>query len=225
MSLTVSVTKKLPHFTLRAELICDPGTLTALVGPSGAGKTTLMRIIAGLEQSDQGRVALSDTVWMDSRSGLFVPARKRGLGFVFQDYPLFPHLTVQGNVAIAAPDKRRVSELLEMFGIARLADKKPGAISGGERQRTAFCQALARDPVLLLLDEPFSALDATTRRGLREELARLKDMLDIPILHVTHDLAEARHLGDAVIAIDEGRICPKWLEENGQVPPQAQPQD
>ncbi|WP_084458052.1 ATP-binding cassette domain-containing protein [Desulfocurvus vexinensis] len=214
MPLAMTVRKRLPHFTLEAELRCEPGTLTALVGPSGAGKTTLMRIAAGLERPDEGRVALGSTVWVDTRAGVFVPPRQRGLGFVFQDYPLFPHLTVRANVAIAARRKERVDELLTLFGIARLAGKRPGAISGGERQRAAFCQALARDPVLLLLDEPFSALDAATRRALRTELAGLKATLGVPILHVTHDLGEARELGDAIVAVEEGRLCPEWLERN-----------
>lgn len=215
MPLAMTVRKRLPHFTLEAELRCEPGTLTALVGPSGAGKTTLMRIAAGLEQPDEGRVTLGATVWVDTRAGIFVPPRQRGLGFVFQDYPLFPHLTVRANVAIAARHKKRVDELLELFGIARLAGKRPGAISGGERQRAAFCQALAREPVLLLLDEPFSALDAATRRALRQELAGLKTTLGVPVLHVTHDLEEARELGDAIVAVEEGRLCPEWLQRNG----------
>jgi len=214
MPLTMTVRKRLPHFTLEAEVRCEPGTLTALVGPSGAGKTTLMRIAAGLERPDEGRVALGAAVWVDTRAGIFVPPRERGLGFVFQDYPLFPHLTVRANVAIAARRKERVDELLELFGIARLAGKRPGAISGGERQRAAFCQALAREPVLLLLDEPFSALDAATRRSLRQELCGLKATLGVPILHVTHDLEEARELGDAIVAVDEGHLCPEWLERN-----------
>ncbi|WP_461209675.1 ATP-binding cassette domain-containing protein [Desulfocurvus sp. DL9XJH121] len=212
--LRLNVAKRLPHFTLEAELHCPPGSLTALVGPSGAGKTTLMRIAAGLTRPDTGTVTLDDAVWVDTAKGAFVPTRKRGLGFVFQDYPLFPHLTVAANVGVAARDKARVRELLEMFGIARLADKKPAAISGGERQRAAFCQALASGPALLLLDEPFSALDASTRKALRAELADLKTALDIPILHVTHDLDEARQLGDRVVALDEGRICPGWWDQN-----------
>jgi molybdate transport system ATP-binding protein len=218
MPLTMNVRKRLPHFELRAELRCEPGSLTALVGPSGAGKTTLMRIAAGLEQPDQGRVALGSTVWVDTGAGIFVLPRHRGLGFVFQDYPLFPHLTVRANVAIAARRKGRVDELLEMFGIARLAGKRPGAISGGERQRAAFCQALARDPVLLLLDEPFSALDAATRRALRQELAALKTELAVPILHVTHDLEEARELGDTIVAVEEGCVSAGWLARNSPAP-------
>ncbi|MCK9240503.1 ATP-binding cassette domain-containing protein [Desulfocurvus sp.] len=214
MALAMNVRKRLAHFELRAELRCEPGSLTALVGPSGAGKTTLMRIAAGLDQPDEGRVALGACVWVDTAAGVFVPPRHRGLGFVFQDYPLFPHLTVRANVAIAARRRERVDELLELFGIARLAGKRPGAISGGERQRAAFCQALARDPVLLLLDEPFSALDAATRRALRRELAALKGELGVPIVHVTHDLEEARELGDAIVAVEEGRISPDWLERN-----------
>lgn len=211
MTLTVEVRKQLPHFCLDVNFQCQPGNLTAIVGPSGAGKTTLIRIIAGLEKPDSGRVCLGDKCWADTDSGMFIHARKRKLGLVFQDYSLFPHLNVRKNIAFAATDSDRVDELMDMFGIRHLQNKRPSAISGGERQRAAFCQALARNPVLLLLDEPFSALDAGTRRGLRHELHDLKKDLDIPVLHVTHDLEEARFLGDSILAVDNGKISPDWF--------------
>lgn len=214
-TLQVAVRKQLDHYDLDVDFSCEAGSLTAIVGPSGAGKTTLIRIIAGLERPDSGRVCLGDNCWTDTDSGVFVHARKRRLGLVFQEYTLFPHLNVRKNVAFAASDPERVEKLMDLFGILHLADKRPSAISGGERQRAAFCQALAREPVLLLLDEPFSALDAGTRRSLRSELRDLKGELDIPVLHVTHDLEEAEYLGDSILAVDHGRVSPDWF--NGQM--------
>ena len=214
MTLTMEIRHRLPHFELDVSLTCRAGELTAIVGPSGAGKSTLIRLVAGLERPDHGYILLGDTVYADRSTGVFLPPQKRGLGLVFQDYTLFPHLTVAGNVGFAAKDKSRVPELLEMFGIAHLAGERPANVSGGERQRAAFCQALATEPALLLLDEPFSALDAATRRTLRAELAELKKHLSIPVLHVTHDLEEACELGDAILPLAEGRIAPKWLDEN-----------
>jgi molybdate transport system ATP-binding protein len=212
-SLCVAIRKKLPRFDLDVKFECDPGTLTVIVGPSGAGKTTLIRSIAGLERPDSGSIVFGGVAWMDSGKDVFLPPQKRGLGLVFQEYTLFPHLNVRKNVAFAARRPERVSELLDMFGIRHLEEKKPSVISGGERQRAAFCQALAREPVLLLLDEPFSALDVATRADLRHQLKDLKTELGIPILHVTHDLGEADFLGDFILPIVEGEISPQWLDE------------
>ncbi|BBD08224.1 ATP-binding cassette domain-containing protein [Desulfovibrio ferrophilus] len=211
MTLCVNIRKQLPQFTLKVSLSCLPGQLTAIVGPSGAGKSTLMRIIAGLERPDRGVVTLGDTVFVDTANDIFLPPQKRGLGLVFQDYPLFPHLSVRNNVGFATKDEQRIDELLDIFGVAHLADKRPGAVSGGERQRVAFCQALARNPVLLLLDEPFSALDVDTRRSLRCELRDLKNSLTVPILHVTHDLEEAAYLADQTIPLERGCLSENWL--------------
>eukprot|EP00831_Metopus_contortus_P002895 TRINITY_DN11081_c0_g3_i1.p2 TRINITY_DN11081_c0_g3~~TRINITY_DN11081_c0_g3_i1.p2 ORF type:complete len:253 (+),score=47.02 TRINITY_DN11081_c0_g3_i1:308-1066(+) len=210
--LCVDVTKRLKHFDLDLCFSCAPGKLTAVIGPSGAGKTTLVRLLAGLEKPDAGRIAFGDTVWADTGRRVFVPARKRGLSLVFQDYTLFPHLTIRKNVAFAAPNPERVDELMKMFGIQHLAASKPSGISGGEPQRAAFCQALARDPVLLLLDEPFSALDVANRRNLRSRLKELKNELNIPIIHVTHDLEEAVYLGDTIMAVENGLNAPDWLQ-------------
>ncbi|NJB66470.1 molybdate transport system ATP-binding protein [Desulfobaculum xiamenense] len=221
MTLRVDITKKLANFTLDIAFECAPGTLTAVVGPSGAGKSTLIRTIAGLERPDSGRITLGDATWNDSGQGLFVPPQKRGLGMVFQDYTLFPHLTVAGNVAFAARDRACVPDLLERFGITHLASRRPSSISGGERQRAAFCQALARCPVMLLLDEPFSALDVATRNALRVELLRLKDDLGIPMVHVTHDLEEAYQLADDILAVEAGHASPEWLERQGMGRPRS----
>lgn len=212
MTLTLNIRKQLPNFMLDVSMSCEPGSLTAIVGPSGAGKSTLVRIIAGLEKPDEGTITLDSSVWNDTDRNHFAPPQKRGLGLVFQEYTLFPHLNVRKNVGFAAVDKSCVQGLLEKFGIAHIAESKPCNISGGERQRAAFCQALAREPVLLLLDEPFSALDIATREGLRKELRDLKNELNIPIIHVTHDLEEAYYLADSIFVIENGCAAPQWLE-------------
>lgn len=211
MGLHARLRKRLPNFDLRLELSCPRGSVTAIVGPSGAGKSTLIRLIAGLETADWGYVELNGTVLFDQAAGIDLPARVRRIGMVFQDYPLFGHLNVAKNVGFSCPDTARVDTLLERFGIRHLARRKPATISGGERQRAAMCQALARDPAILLLDEPFSALDAPTRADLRRELPRQAKELDIPMLLVTHDLHEAAELGDVIIPVADGRHAPEWL--------------
>ncbi|MFV0422632.1 ATP-binding cassette domain-containing protein [Oleidesulfovibrio sp.] len=214
MTLTARICKALPHYTLDVELECPCGHLTAIVGPSGAGKTTLIRCLAGLEAPDSGTVALNNIVWCDTAKHKSIPVRHRKLGFVFQDYPLFPHLDVLGNVAFATGDKKAAQMLLERLGIGHLAKQKPSSVSGGEKQRVAMCQALARKPSLLLLDEPFSALDVDTRRSLRLIMLDLKAELNIPIVHVTHDLEEAALLGDSILAVNAGKADEKWLWRN-----------
>ncbi|WP_147820953.1 ATP-binding cassette domain-containing protein [Salidesulfovibrio onnuriiensis] len=212
MGLVVSVGKRLKHFDVRMSFSCACGELTAVVGPSGAGKTTLVRLIAGLERPDCGTVTLGGRVWTDTASGRSLPLQERGASLVFQDYTLFPHMSVRNNVAFAARDMEVAERYMDMFGVLHLADSRPGSISGGERQRVAFCQALAREPRLLLLDEPFSALDIATRRNVRSRLRELKRELGIPMVHVTHDLEEAAYLGDAILAMDRGCAAPDWLE-------------
>ncbi len=212
MTLTLDIRKQLPNFMLDVSMTCKAGSLTAIVGPSGAGKSTLVRIIAGLEQPDEGTISLDGTIWNDTVNKQFATPQKRGLGLVFQEYTLFPHLNVRKNVGFAAVDTKCVQGLLEKFGIAHIAESKPCNISGGERQRAAFCQVLAREPVLLLLDEPFSALDIATREGLRKELRDLKKELNIPIIHVTHDLEEAYYLADSIFVMENGKAAPQWLE-------------
>lgn len=212
MGLSIHLRKRLPHFDLRLDLSCAKGSLTAVVGPSGAGKSTLIRLVAGLDAPDWGRIELGGRTLFDKAAGTDVPTRNRRVGMVFQDYPLFSHLTVEKNVAFSCPDRARVDALLDRFGIRHLARRKPDVISGGERQRAAMCQALARDPDILLLDEPFSALDAPTRADLRRELLHQTRQLDIPVLLVTHDLHEASILGDSIFPMTDGRHDPEWLK-------------
>jgi len=191
--------------SFRLSLALDVAAETvALVGPSGAGKTSVLRAIAGLLRPERGRIALEDETWLDTASRVDLPPERRRVGLVFQEYALFPHLSVRANVAFGGRD--RVDELLERFGIAALADARPGAISGGERQRVALARALARDPGVLLLDEPLSALDAHTRRRVRGELREVLGELGLPTLMVTHDFEDATSLADRVGVLVDGRL-------------------
>ncbi len=196
---------------LDAELHCQPGELVALVGPSGSGKTTILRAIAGLYRAAFGLVAMNGAVWQDSERGIHLPPQRRRVGLVFQDYALFPHLTVLENVALGVRLPRRQTldkarEWLARVHLAGLEERMPATLSGGQKQRVALARALARDPAVLLLDEPFSAVDQVTRRRLRLEMAELKHRLEQPIVLVTHDLEEAEMLADRMAVIHRGRI-------------------
>lgn len=212
MALDVRIRKRLHYFDMELDLSCADGRMLVLIGPSGGGKTTLIRMLAGLSTPDEGRIAYHGETWFDSSRGISVSPQKRRLGYVFQEYTLFPHLNLYDNVAFAAVDKKEVDKLLELFGIGHLRHRKPHLVSGGERQRCALCQALARRPRMLLLDEPFSALDVMSRRGLREELKALKQELAFPILYVTHDINEALYLADEILPVVDGRIDREWLQ-------------
>ncbi len=211
MELNVNIKKKLREFDLEIALNCPDEELLTVIGPSGSGKTTIIRMIAGLERPDEGRIAFGDEVWFDSAQKIYVPPQKRRLGYVFQDYTLFPHLTLGDNAAFAAPDRRQAAELLVRLGISHLRDRKPSRVSGGERQRCAICQALARKPRVLLLDEPFSALDFVTRRKLKDDLKALRQEITFPVVYVTHDIAEAFSLADRLLPVVNGKIDKGWL--------------
>jgi molybdate transport system ATP-binding protein len=180
------------------------GETVALVGPSGAGKTTVLRAIAGLRKPDRGRIALGEQVWFDAAAKVDLPPERRSVGLVFQEYALFPHMTVRANVAFGSAE--RVDELLRRMRIEHLAGERPGALSGGERQRVAVARALARDPDVLLLDEPLSALDAHTRGVVRGELQDVLGALALPTLIVTHDFRDAAALAGRIGVIVDGRL-------------------
>ncbi|KMY66251.1 hypothetical protein AAU61_17360 [Desulfocarbo indianensis] len=210
-NLRLEVRQPLPNFTLALELTCAPGEVLALVGPSGSGKTTLLRLIAGLERLEQGYVSLGGKDWCRQPGGVQLTPRQRQVGLVFQDYPLFPHLSLEQNVAFAAADPREVTPLLERFSISHLAGRRPREVSGGERQRAAICQALARRPAVLLLDEPLSALDVDTRSQARRCFQETAARWGICLVMVTHDLLEAVAAGGRVEALIEGKLNRGWL--------------
>jgi len=203
MALDVRISHPLRSFRLELELSLDGGTL-ALVGPSGAGKTTVLRAIAGLVRPEDGRITLDGKALLDTGAGIDVPPERRQVGLVFQEYALFPHMTVRANVAFAG--RGHPDELLRRFGIAGLAEARPATLSGGERQRVALARALAREPAALLLDEPLSALDAYTRIRVRAELRELLQELGLPTLMVTHDFEDAAALADRIGVLVEGRL-------------------
>jgi molybdate transport system ATP-binding protein len=191
-------------FELTVALSLDAETI-AIVGPSGAGKSSLLRTIAGLERPHRGRIALADEVWLDTDHGVRVAPERRRVGYVPQDYGLFPHRTVAANVRFAA--RRNRPDLLERLGIAHLSNARPPQLSGGERQRVALARALAREPRVLLLDEPFAALDTTTRALVRDELADQLRNLELPTLLVTHSFDDASALAQRVAVLETGRIA------------------
>ncbi|HPC73968.1 MAG TPA: ATP-binding cassette domain-containing protein [Syntrophales bacterium] len=212
MGLTAVLKKKTNFFTIDVELSCADGQTLALIGPSGSGKTTIIRMLAGLVKPDEGYIRYRDAILFDSARGIHLSPQKRKLGYVFQDYTLFPHLTIYGNAAFAAEDRGEVDSLLCFFGLTALRERKPHEVSGGERQRCAVCQALARNPQFLLLDEPFSALDVVTRRILRNELKMITEKRTFPVVYVTHDVTEALFIGNTVLPIVDGTVDREWMD-------------
>lgn len=198
-------------FTLDASFAVHEG-ITVLFGPSGSGKTTILRSVAGIVQPDAGRIELGGALYFDSAEGVSLPIQRRRVGFVFQDYLLFPHLTAIQNVSYAirsqtARQRRdRAMQLLEMLGIAHVSDRRPHQLSGGEQQRVTLARALGSDPAMLLLDEPMSALDGATRARLLGEIVELQRRLRIPFLYVTHSPADAVRVGGHALILNAGRV-------------------
>ena len=214
---------------LDVDIVCGPGELLALVGPSGAGKTTVLRAIAGLYRPAAGRIVSGSDTWFDGAGGIMAPPQARAVGFVFQDYALFPHLSALNNVRLAMhhlaePECTTAAALLlQRLHLDGLEARRPDRLSGGQRQRVAVARALARDPKVLLLDEPFSAVDRMTREPLKEEIASLHRLLAIPIVLVTHDLEEAQALADRISVIDHGRTLQTGTPDDVRLRP-ASPQ-
>ena len=209
--LEVAIRKQLDGFTLDVEWSAGDG-VAALFGPSGAGKTLTLQCLAGLVRPDAGRIVLGDDVLFDAAAGIDVAPQRRRVGYVFQGYALFPHLTVRGNVGFGlrgrarAGRRRREEEVLALLGLEPYAERYPRELSGGQRQRVALGRALATDPALLLLDEPLSALDLPLRQALRDELGAILADWGIAAVLVTHDLTEAYRLGDRIVVYEEGRV-------------------
>lgn len=200
--------------SITAQLRCalDPPSVTILFGPSGSGKTTILRCLAGLEQPEEGTISVGEELWFDAANRVTVPPQARRLGYMAQDYALFPNYTVEGNIAygltgLSAQEKKaRVDEVLHLLQIESMAQQNPTQLSGGQQQRVALARAIARRPRLLLLDEPLSALDTPMRARLCKDLRTLLTQLAIPSVVVTHDWTEALVLGDHMAVIDNGRM-------------------
>jgi molybdate transport system ATP-binding protein len=190
----------------------DHFSVTVLFGPSGCGKTTVLRCLAGLERPEHGRISFGNATWFDAAARVFLSPQRRGIGYLFQEYALFPHLTAAQNVAYGlsglprAAQSQRVAEMLELFGLRGLSGRYPHQVSGGQQQRLALARVLARRPRLLLLDEPLSALDSPTREQLRPELRRLLAGFGVPVVLVTHDRIEAMSLADQLVIMDQGKV-------------------
>lgn len=202
--LEASIVKKLNHFTLDVTFSVA-NEITVLFGPSGSGKTTILNIIAGLMRMDEGKIVLSGRTLALGRKSL-VRVQDRNIGYVFQDYALFPHKTVWENIAYGMKRQTFAEKLLEQFAMSHLKDRYPHEISGGEKQRTAFIRALATEPELLLLDEPFSALDEATRIKGYEQLIMIREEWEIPIILVTHLREDIEQLADRVLQIEQGKL-------------------
>lgn len=213
--------KRRGEFDLEVAFQAEPGTTTVLVGESGAGKTTVLRLVAGLDRLDRGHLTVGAQCYADAERGLHRPPWERDIGYVPQDYALFPHLSVYDNVAFGPraggmPGHRissAVSDALTMVGIAELAGRRPHELSGGQQQRAALARALALRPAVLLLDEPLSSLDVQTRRALRVELRALLSRLPCLTLYVTHSPVEALVLSDQIVVLDRGRVAQAGARE------------
>ena len=212
-ALSVAIRRELAGFILDITFNVPHG-LTVLFGPSGAGKSLTLQAIAGLFSLDSANIALDGIIWQDSTNGFYLPPQRRHVGYVPQNYALFPHLTVEQNIVFGlkvrgrqrGQDNQRVSELIELMQLGGLEHRRPAQLSGGQQQRVALARALAPDPLLLLLDEPFSSLDAAVRETLREEMRALHERIHVPIVLVTHDAAEARALADTVVVVQRGCV-------------------
>jgi molybdate transport system ATP-binding protein len=211
-TLHVAAKRRTGDFEVDVRFQAKPG-ITILFGPSGAGKSTTLSMIAGILRPDAGDIRLGDAAWFDSKAQVNVPIQKRKVGFVFQSLALFPHLTAAENVAYGLPRGltrgeigERVAAMLDRLKVAHVATRKPPTFSGGEAQRVALARAFAIEPAILLLDEPFSALDRPLRRELHADVRKMVDSLSLPTILITHHPNEARALGDSVVMLHAGKV-------------------
>jgi molybdate transport system ATP-binding protein len=201
---------------LQLDLDLAPGTLLGLYGASGAGKTSTLRMLAGLMRPDAGQIVVNEKVWLDTDRGIDLSPRNRSVGFVFQDYALFPNMTVRQNLEFALPrggDPRIVSRLIDAVELNRLSERRPGLLSGGQQQRVALARALVQQPHLLLLDEPLSALDAEMRQKLQQYLIQVHRDFGLTTILVSHDQNEVRRLADEVVVLEDSRIVRQGTPE------------
>jgi molybdate transport system ATP-binding protein len=211
MSLDVDVRHTLGAFALDASFATD-GALTALFGRSGSGKTTLVNLIGGLLRPDSGRIAVGDRVLVDTRRGIFIPAHRRQVGYVFQEARLFPHLSVRNNLLYGhwfrprAQRYARIGDVIELLGLAALLQRRPDSLSGGEKQRVAIGRALLASPQLLLMDEPLASLDEQRKAEILPYIERLRDELRIPVVYVSHSAAEVARLATTVVVMADGKV-------------------
>lgn len=215
--LQVHLKKQWKGFGLDVSFEIPRGKIAVLFGPSGAGKSTVLRLIAGLEIADSGKILHGDEVWLDEARRINVAPQQRSIGFVFQDYALFPHLTVEKNVAYGVKGKESaetVKELISLIGLSGYEHCYPAQLSGGQKQRVALVRAMARNPGLLLLDEPLSALDWETRARLQTDVKQIIHRFQSTALYVTHDISEAYKLADYVIVLESGKVVKQGTPED-----------
>jgi molybdate transport system ATP-binding protein len=214
VALQLTVSDRRRSFSLDLAF-CTAAPVVALYGPSGAGKSLALQAMAGLLPTHAGHVRIGGRTLFDSQAGIHLPPERRGIGYLFQHYALFPHLTVRENVAfgltswrrpLAAADARRVDELIESFGLQAMAGSRPATLSGGQQQRVALARALAYGPSALLLDEPFAALNPMLRQQLRNELKAVRKRWGIPVVMITHDVDDVLALADLACLVDNGRV-------------------
>ncbi|RSK26247.1 ATP-binding cassette domain-containing protein [Bacillus sp. HMF5848] len=212
--LSVNIQKKMPNFTIDVDFQVE-NEIAILFGPSGSGKTTILNCISGLTRPDTGTISLFETILFKGKKHA-LPIQKRNVGYLFQDYALFPHMTVIKNIEYGSKDNSLVKQLITVLDIPHLLNKYPRQISGGEKQRVALARALATKPQILLLDEPFSALDQEIREECQSELLRLHSIWNIPVIMVTHDLQEAKKIGSQILRMSNGIITERITNQNEQ---------
>jgi molybdate transport system ATP-binding protein len=211
-SLYISITKAMltseGKTNLEIDTVISNNELLCLFGHSGAGKTTLLRILAGLTKPDKGRIVFNDTVWFESEKKINLPPQERNVGYMFQDYALFPNMTVEKNISFGQKEKNKeeVDKLIELFDLQILKNQHPAKLSGGQKQRVALARALAAKPNMLLLDEPLSALDFEMRLALQHEIRKAHELLNTVTVMVSHDLQEVFHLASSVIMLKNGTV-------------------